>query len=213
VTAVVWRLNRDGRRSHRDRNSSRRDFGFDHPAILHTVYDNSVHLDRQDDNIAVPCGAHPSMGETENRRKTPGPDRRRFPRGGRRDGDLPGRHPTVAIVERYDGVRRPCARYLEHFNFEVAEAADAESALTLLESVRPALILIEDVESAGFDRLQQAAQAHSIPFVSIATAFAESPGADSEQADGVLMKPFTLGTMLDEVRRVLRARMVAAAGP
>jgi DNA-binding response OmpR family regulator len=152
--------------------------------------------------------------ETDDRRHTPGPDRRRFPRGGRREGDLPGRHPTVAIIERYEGVRRPCARYLEHFNFEVTEAIDVESGLALLASVHPALILIEDAESTGFERLQEEARALSIPFVSLATAFADAPasGAESAPADGVLMKPFTLGTMLDEVRRVLRARMLAGSG-
>ncbi len=154
------------------------------------------------------------MGETENRRNIPSRDRRRFPRGGRRKGDLPGRHPTVAIVERYEGVRRPCARYLEHFNFAVAEAADVDSALALLESVQPALILIEDVGSTRFEQVQHAAQAQSIPFVSMVTAFGDSssPDAESARADGVLVKPFTLGTMLEEMRRVLRARTVANSG-
>jgi DNA-binding response OmpR family regulator len=150
----------------------------------------------------------------DDRRQSPGPERRRFARGGRREGDLPGRHPTVTIIERYEGVRRPCARYLEHFNFEVTEAIDVDSGLALIASVHPALILIEDAEATGFERLQEEARALSIPFVSMATAFADPPAssAESAPADGMLMKPFTLGTMLDEVRRVLRVRMLAGSG-
>jgi DNA-binding response OmpR family regulator len=152
--------------------------------------------------------------ETDDRRQTPGPDRRRFARGGRREGDLPGRNPTVTIIERYEGVRRPCARYLAHFNFEVTEAIDVDSGLALIASVHPALILIEDAEATGFERLQEEARALSIPFVSMATAFADPPvrTVESAPADGMLMKPFTLGTMLDEVRRVLRVRMLAGSG-
>jgi DNA-binding response OmpR family regulator len=154
-----------------------------------------------------------SVDETVNRRQAQRPDRRRFARGGRREGDLPGRHPTVAIIERYEGVRRPCARYLAHFNFEVVEATDVDSGLALLESARPAVILIEDAERTGFERLEEEARALSIPFVSMATTFTDAPasGAEPTPADGVLVKPFMLGTMLDEIRRVLRAHMIGSA--
>jgi DNA-binding response OmpR family regulator len=154
-----------------------------------------------------------SSDETVNRRQAQRPDRRRFARGGRREGDLPGHHPTVAIIDRYEGVRRPCARYLQHFNFEVVESTDVDSGLTLLESARPAVILIEDAASKGFARLQEAARALSIPFVAMAATFTDAPasGAEPTPGDGVLVKPFTLGTMLDEIRRVLRARMIGSA--
>jgi DNA-binding response OmpR family regulator len=149
-----------------------------------------------------------------NRRESLRPDRRRFPRGGRRDGDIAGRHPTVAIIERYHGVRRPVARYLEHFNFAVAEAADAERAVAVLQGARPAVVLIEADKSLAFETIYHQAHALDIPVISMISAFsdAETAHAEASGAAGVLLKPFTLGTMLDEIRRVLRARMAADAG-
>jgi DNA-binding response OmpR family regulator len=146
-----------------------------------------------------------------------GPDRRRVPRGGRRAADLSGRYPRIAIIERYEGVRRPCARYLAHFNFDVAEAADVPGGLALLHSELgpPAVILIEDAASIGFGRLQEHARALSIPIVSLTSAVGDPSAASAWAPAGVLLKPFTLGAMLDEIRRVLRADLapvIVAAG-
>jgi DNA-binding response OmpR family regulator len=109
----------------------------------------------------------------------------------------------VAIIDRYEGVRRPCARYLEHFNFEVAEAPDPVSALSLVDGNPPALILLEDCDAADFVRLQEHAEALSIPCVSLSTALGYGDG----MPDNVLVKPFTMGAMLDEIRRVLGEQM------
>jgi CheY-like chemotaxis protein len=148
--------------------------------------------------------------ETENRRHVPGPDRRRFPRGGRRAEDKPGRHPTIAIVEQYEGVRRPVARYLDHFHFDVEEAADPNQGLALLGSDRPpAVLLIEDTEAATL--LQKEARERAIPFVSLTTALSDTTfsRAESIGAAGLLVKPFSLGAMLQEIRRVLRTPIPA----
>ena len=146
----------------------------------------------------------------ENRRHPQGPDRRRFPRGGRRGGDLPGRHPTIAIIEQYEGVRRPCARYLDHFHFDVAEAESPDQGLEILQKTDPAVILMEDVESATSAEIQQQARARDIPVVSMTSAFGDAATrrAEAVGAAGVLVKPFQLGAMLQEIRRVLRAQVV-----
>jgi DNA-binding response OmpR family regulator len=141
--------------------------------------------------------------EKNDRRQTSGPDRRRFPRGGRRETDQPGRHPKIAVIDRYEGVRQPCVRYLEHFNFDVAEAADPQAGITLLESVRPALALMEEGETRDFERLHLQAGLLSIPCISMATAL----GDVQRPCDGLLVKPFALGAMLDELRRVLRLHL------
>ncbi len=127
---------------------------------------------------------------------------------------MPGRHPTVAIVEGYYGVRRPIARYLEHFNFNVAEAENAERAVAVLQEARPAVVLIEAGKSTAFEAIHTQAHALDIPVISMIAAFsdAETARAEAAGAAGILLKPFTLGTMLDEIRRVLRARMDAEAG-
>ena len=139
--------------------------------------------------------------ETGDRRRRLGPDRRRFPRGGRRDTDQPGRHPKLAVIDHYDGVRRTCVRYLKHFNFDVAEAADAQAGLTVLESGQPALVLMEQSKSSAYDQLLRYARSRSVRCILLVIA-----GGDAEdgRCDGVLQKPFALGEMLDEIRRVLQ---------
>jgi DNA-binding response OmpR family regulator len=142
-----------------------------------------------------------------NNRRILAPDRRRFPRGGRRETDRPGRHPRIAIIDQYEGVRQPCARYLEHFNFDVCEGPDPELGFRLMESEPPALFLLEEPQSAAIARLHAQAAALSIPCISLVTAIDASVAAD-----GALVKPFTLSAMLDEIRRLLGARMRASAG-
>ena len=110
-----------------------------------------------------------------------------------------------------DGVRRPCARYLDHFHFDVAEAATPEQGLEILRQNNPAVILLEDAASPASEQIQQHARDRAIPVVSMTTAFgdAASRRAETLGAAGVLVKPFPLGTMLQEIRRVLRAHMAS----
>jgi DNA-binding response OmpR family regulator len=143
---------------------------------------------------------------------TRGPDRRSVSRGGRRVEDQPGRYPRIAIVEPYDGVRRPCVRYLEHFNFDVAEASTLDKGIELLATLPPAVVLVEASDSAAFHRLQEKANVLAIPLLSLTTAFPDVEMREAVRTPaGVLLKPFTLGAMLDEIRRVLRGCAVAAA--
>jgi DNA-binding response OmpR family regulator len=141
-----------------------------------------------------------------------GPDRRLVPRGGRRAEDRPGRFPRIAIIEQYEGVRRPCARYLQHFNFDVVEAADLRKGLELIEAAPPAVILVAPTDAPEFDRLQAKASVLGIPLLSLASASPEEEEPAGPVPAGVLLKPFTLGAMLDEIRRLLRVRTLAAQG-
>jgi len=165
-----------------------------------------------DSGTRVPYDSAPlsSINSDHTHHLTRGPDRRRFPRGGRRADDRPGRSPRIAIIEPYDGVRRPCARYLEHFNFEVAEATELGRGIELIATM-PAVILVESSETVMFERLQEQANALAIPLLSLTTTFPPTDAAAPVRtAAGVLLKPFTLGAMLDEIRRVLRGSPVAA---
>lgn len=141
-----------------------------------------------------------------------GPDRRLVPRGGRRAEDRPGRFPRIAIIEQYEGVRRPCVRYLEHFNFDVVEAADLHKGLELIEAAPPAVVLVAASETPEFNRLQEAVTVLGIPLLSLASTFPEAEEPAGPIPAGVLLKPFTLGAMLDEIRRLLRAGMLVAQG-
>ena len=145
-------------------------------------------------------------------RRSTSSDRRRFPRGGRRESDLTGRTPLVIIVEGYDGVRHPCARYLNHFRFCVAEAATPAAAGVVLEQADPAAILIEDLNSPSFEELHDVARARAIPVISLSTALRDAAleRAAAVGATGVLLKPFSLSAMLEEIRRVLRQQVQVA---
>src|SRR6185295_10412492 len=72
-----------------------------------------------------------------------GGDRRRFPRGGRRPEDRPGRFPTLLVADRHRTARVPYVRYLSQFRFKVAEAQDSDELLQAIEANQPHIILIE----------------------------------------------------------------------
>jgi two-component system KDP operon response regulator KdpE len=141
------------------------------------------------------------------------PDRRGFPRGGRRADDRSGRHPNVLVAESYAGARVPCARYLTRFGFQVEEAADGEQALTLINHAPPNLIIVElglpHLSAGRLTRwLAQNWRTRHIPVIVLAGDAGPSDQADPPpNAAGMLVKPFQLAGMLEEVRRVIRAQM------
>lgn len=140
------------------------------------------------------------------------PDRRRVPRGGRRTADRAGKYPPVLVAESYDGVRRSCARYLDRFNFQVAEAADGEQALKHITAEPPHVILAElnlpaMPVSLLVQRLLQSWRTRQIPVIVLADDGDPSDPAQDVRSlvAGILVKPFTLRAMLDEIRRVIPA--------
>ena len=119
----------------------------------------------------------------------------------------------VLVAESYDGVRKSCARYLDRFNFQVAEAADGEQALKQIAAEPPQVILAElNLPSMPAPRLSQWLsqnwRTRQIPVIVLAGDLEpseESVFGDSRTVvGGVLVKPFTLKVMLDEIRRVMR---------
>jgi CheY-like chemotaxis protein len=141
-------------------------------------------------------------------------DRRRVPRGGRRETDRPGKYPPVLVAESYEGVRRCCVRYLNRFHFQVAEAADGEEALRQITAEPPRVVLAElnlpSMSASHLARwLSQSWRTRQIPVIVLAGDLDPSDTSAFEDfrtvVAGVLVKPFTLGAMLDEVRRVIRA--------
>jgi two-component system phosphate regulon response regulator PhoB len=155
---------------------------------------------------------------TPNRRQIQG-ERRSVPRGGRRPGDQPGRHPNLLVADSYEGARIPCVRYLDRFGFRVDQAADGNEALASIATRPPHLILIEDglPKVSGWRmlrRLKDQPQTRSIPVIVMTSDF-DAAGRQASQIDaaGVLVKPFALSTMLQEIRRVLREQSPSSAEP
>src|SRR5262249_30023057 len=71
------------------------------------------------------------------------PDRRKVARGGRRVTDRAGKYPNLLVADSYPGARKPCARYLDLFNFHVEEASSGEEALACIQAGPPQVILAE----------------------------------------------------------------------
>jgi DNA-binding response OmpR family regulator len=135
-------------------------------------------------------------------------DRRVAPRGGRRPYDVPGRFPNLLIADSYEGARVPCARYLDHFGFHVEQATDGDDAFMTIRSTPVHLLLVE----ASLPKMSAQALADwlgrevpsRIPVILMLSDFDAEGVRQLPQSAAVLIKPFPLATMLQEVRRALR---------
>jgi DNA-binding response OmpR family regulator len=137
-------------------------------------------------------------------RRGSGLDRRRVPRGGRRLHDLPGKHPPVLVADTDEAVRRALVRYLELFGFRVTQAARVDESKSTGEGLEPDVIVTE-LTSATAARLTSP---HRVPtIVTVTDDLHKAP----RHAAAMLVKPFPLQTLLDELRRVLREPMAPAS--
>lgn len=137
-------------------------------------------------------------------------DRRRYARGGRRAADLPGRHPNVLVADSYDGARIPCVKYLDRLGFGVLEAGGGHEALAHIEAMTAHVILIENgLPNAPIlqiaRRLSEASKAVPLILMTNALDVVEEAVAGLPLV-AILEKPFSLSTMLQEIRRLLRAQ-------
>ncbi len=136
-------------------------------------------------------------------------DRRRVPRGGRRADDRGRAYPAVVVADAYDAAREPIARYLERFHFDVHQAADGEELLGQIIACTPHLV-IADSNLPGMPArrlrrwLDQSWRTRRLPIILM---LSESAVAERTAAAApVLVKPFSLSAMLDEVRCAMRTQ-------
>jgi DNA-binding response OmpR family regulator len=136
-------------------------------------------------------------------------DRRRVPRGGRRPTDRAGRYPPVLVADSDGFARRPLVSYLKLFGFQVDEAANSHDATAAIERSQPHVIIAELTLPASARLRTLFTSARCIPVIVTTT---DTAIPVSPQASGLLMKPFPLATLLDELRGVLRQLRIAADG-
>jgi hypothetical protein len=87
-------------------------------------------------------------------------DRRKVPRGGRRQADQPGRSPLVMVVEP-DATRSDLTEaVLARCRFAVAPVVSVEAALTVARTLHPAVILCD---RRAVDRLRAAVTIPVVP--------------------------------------------------
>jgi DNA-binding NtrC family response regulator len=139
-------------------------------------------------------------------RDLPPRDRRQVPRGGRRSTDIPGRYPPLLVADNEESVRRPCVRYLSLFGFQVEEAANGVEAVAAWDAVRPHVVVTDARLQGSSELTPRLTLEPDVPFIVTVTddAAPVPPGARA-----VLFKPFSLETMLAEVRRALAERQTS----
>jgi DNA-binding response OmpR family regulator len=142
----------------------------------------------------------------EAERRQPQPrDRRAASRGGRRDGDRAGFHPIVLVVDADDSVRRICVQGLTRFGFLVDEAKGGMEGAAAVQMMPPRVALVDPVLPSAHTLLS-AIRTGQVPMITMTTDFMTT----SEEAVDILIKPFSLESMLAAIRRALRA---AAGAP
>ena len=77
----------------------------------------------------------------ENPKHERGPDRRRHPRGGRRDEDKHGHTPLVMVIDHDPGRRDISEAILAKLRFAVAPVESVEKAISVIRSLAPAAIV------------------------------------------------------------------------
>ncbi len=72
-----------------------------------------------------------------------GPERRRFPRGGRRAGDVAGFAPLVMVVGRGEAVIAQSEAVLARLKFAVTTSGSVDEALRIMAGIRPDVVVAE----------------------------------------------------------------------
>jgi len=153
------------------------------------------------------------------RRQGPKRERRHVLRGGRRENDSGRPYPLLLIADSHGDALVPYVRYLKHFGFGVEAVGDGREVLSAINAARPHAILMEPSlpsmpASRLAERLAEDTQMPEIPIILLAgTAPLDSNGQLPIRTAGVLFKPFSLASMVEEVRRVLRLHPPAPSDP
>jgi DNA-binding response OmpR family regulator len=113
------------------------------------------------------------------------------------------------VADSDASARRPCVRYLNLFGFQVEEAADGEAALAAVRSYRPHVVVTEASLPRGAELAPRLATEFKVPFIVTVTNDAVPV---PPEAAAVLVKPFPLGALLEEVRKVLSRIARSAPG-
>ena len=97
-----------------------------------------------------------------------GPDRRRRERGGRRRVDRAGYAPLVLVIDSKASSREIIEALLVRLRFAVAPVESADQALSLMETLRPEIIVCPEADAARLRRAALSDKAGApIPIVSV----------------------------------------------
>jgi DNA-binding response OmpR family regulator len=115
----------------------------------------------------------------------------------------------VLVADSDASARRPCVRYLNLFGFQVQEAANGEEAIAAVRAYRPHVVVAEATLPRGAELAPRLATEFHVPFIVTIT---DDGAPVPPEAFAVLLKPFPLETLLEEVRNVLSRIARSAQG-
>ena len=104
----------------------------------------------------------------------------------------------MLVADTDEAVRRAFVRYLDLFGFRVAQAARIDEGLAEVDGAPEPDVIVTELTSAAAARL--AAPSGVPTIVTVTDALHAAP----PYAAAILVKPFPLPALLDEMRRVLR---------
>ena len=111
----------------------------------------------------------------------------------------------MLVTDTDESVRRAFVRYLDHYGFQVAQAAKIDDALTASDGESHPDLIVAELTSAAAAKLASSAPAPTI--VTVTDDLHTAP----RYASAMLVKPFPLPALLDEMRRILREHTEPAA--
>jgi two-component system, OmpR family, response regulator len=121
----------------------------------------------------------------------------------------------LLVVDDEPNIRELLSASLRYAGFEVATAADGQQALTMAESFRPDLLVL-DVMMPGLDgfgvvrRMRQSGRHTPVLFLTARDAPEDKVSGLTLGGDDYVTKPFSLDEVLARIRAVLRRTAAAA---
>ena len=115
----------------------------------------------------------------------------------------------LLVVDDEPNIRELLSASLRYAGFEVATAADGQQALTLADSFRPDLLVL-DVMMPGLDgfgvvrRLRQSGRHTPVLFLTARDANEDKMSGFTKGGDDYVTKPFSLDEVVARIRAVLR---------
>ena len=126
-------------------------------------------------------------------------------------------HAKVLVVDDDRSIRHVLTRYLTMEHYDVVVAANAEEALTALQTEQPDLVLLDVIlgEDDGLDLLEQMRATTQVPVILLTGKSEESDRVMGLKlgADDYVVKPFSPAEVEARIASVLRRTRPAAEAP
>ncbi len=121
---------------------------------------------------------------------------------------MPARKPLILVVDDDPGLLRLVSRNLEEAGYEAITAGDGKTALSLIETHEPSLVLL-DVRMPGLDGFQVCQRIRDLTDIPVIMLTVESQDGEISRglntgADDYIPKPFTTDELLARIKAVLR---------